>query len=177
MKKTATLMAALAVAFAANAATVRMASETFVTNKITQAIAALPPAQTDLTPATNYTDSATNALAASLGTLRDGLTDGTITVQNANEAAQASFAFSASGAYLAEVADRLRDGNFNEHDTDAILADIAARATASQVTNIVRDLSLGGIWDSTLQVWWTPRMVNGSLTYHATTNVNLNAEN
>ena len=45
------------------------------------------------------------------------------------------------------------------------------------VTNIVRDLSLGGIWDSQLEVWWTPRMRNGSLTYEATTNVNLNAEN
>ena len=45
------------------------------------------------------------------------------------------------------------------------------------VTNIVRDLSLGGIWDAELEVWWTPRMRNGSLTYEATTNVNLNAEN
>ncbi len=45
------------------------------------------------------------------------------------------------------------------------------------VTNIVRDLSLGGIWDSQLEVWWTPRMRNGSLTYEATTNVDLNAGN
>lgn len=45
------------------------------------------------------------------------------------------------------------------------------------VTNIVKGLSLGGIWDSGLEVWWTPRMRNGSLTYEATTNVNLNAEN
>ena len=45
------------------------------------------------------------------------------------------------------------------------------------VTNVVRDLSLGGIWDSQLEVWWTPRMRNGSLTYEATTNVNLNAGN
>ena len=54
-----------------------------------------------------------------------------------------------------------------------------ARASAIPpvVTNIVRDLSLGGIWDSQLEVWWTPRMRNGSLTYEATTNVNLNAEN
>lgn len=44
-------------------------------------------------------------------------------------------------------------------------------------TNVVRDLSLGGIWDSSLQVWWTPRMQNGRLTYCATTNVNLNAGN
>lgn len=54
-----------------------------------------------------------------------------------------------------------------------------ARASAipSVVANIVRDLSLGGIWDPQLEVWWTPRMRNGSLTYEATTNVNLNAEN
>ena len=45
------------------------------------------------------------------------------------------------------------------------------------VTNIVHDISLGGIWDSTLQVWWTPRMRTGSITYEATTTVNLNAEN
>lgn len=44
-------------------------------------------------------------------------------------------------------------------------------------TNVVRECSLGGIWDSALQVWWTPKMVNGSLTYQATTNVNLNAGN
>ena len=55
-------------------------------------------------------------------------------------------------------------------------AALAAKVSAGQVTNIVHDLSLGGIWDSTLQIWWTPRMVNGSLTYHATTNVNMNAE-
>ena len=49
--------------------------------------------------------------------------------------------------------------------------------TPADVTAAVREQSLGGIWDETLQVWWTPRMRNGSLTYEATTNVNLNAEN
>lgn len=44
-------------------------------------------------------------------------------------------------------------------------------------TNVVRECSLGGIWDTELQVWWTPVMSNGKLTYQATTNVNLNAEN
>lgn len=48
---------------------------------------------------------------------------------------------------------------------------------ADTVTNIVRDISRGGIWDADLEVWWTPVMRNGSLTYQATTNVNLNAEN
>ena len=59
----------------------------------------------------------------------------------------------------------------------ARLKDICDLPTPKGVTNIVRDLSLGGIWDEELQVWWTPRMRNGSLTYEATTNVNLNAEN
>ena len=49
--------------------------------------------------------------------------------------------------------------------------------TPEDVTAAIREQSLGGIWDETLQVWWTPRMRNGSLTYEATTNVNLNAEN
>lgn len=47
---------------------------------------------------------------------------------------------------------------------------------AEDVTNVVRACSLGGIWDRELEVWWTPVMVGGSLTYQATTNVNLNAE-
>lgn len=55
--------------------------------------------------------------------------------------------------------------------------DLSGYATSAGVTNIVRDLSLGGIWDEQIQVWWTPRMRNGSLTYEATTNVNLNAGN
>ena len=48
--------------------------------------------------------------------------------------------------------------------------------TQEDVTNIVRDISLGGIWDAELGVWWTPVMSNGKLTYQATTNVNLNVE-
>ena len=63
--------------------------------------------------------------------------------------------------------------------TDKVLAstNLQTGVSAATVTNIVRDLSLGGIWDSQLEVWWTPRMRNGSLTYEATTNVNLNAGN
>ena len=49
--------------------------------------------------------------------------------------------------------------------------------TPEDVTAAIREQSLGGIWDAELQVWWTPVMRNGSLTYQATTNVNLNAEN
>ena len=49
--------------------------------------------------------------------------------------------------------------------------------TPADVTAAIREQSLGGIWDAELEVWWTPRMKNGSLTYEATTNVNLNAGN
>ena len=34
-----------------------------------------------------------------------------------------------------------------------------------------------GIWDPVLGVWWKPEAANGEITYYATTNVNLNAEN
>jgi len=49
--------------------------------------------------------------------------------------------------------------------------------TPEDVTAAIREQSLGGIWDAELEVWWTPRMRNGNLTYEATTNVNLNAVN
>ncbi len=58
----------------------------------------------------------------------------------------------------------------------AAIAGVPAFATPQTVTNTIRDLSLGGIWDQQLEVWWTPVMANGALTYQATTNVNLNAE-
>lgn len=48
--------------------------------------------------------------------------------------------------------------------------------TPEDVTAAIREQSLGGIWDEALQVWWTPVMDNGLLTYQATTNVNLNVE-
>lgn len=70
-----------------------------------------------------------------------------------------------------------KPGYEGDPDTVARLSDIPESVTPSAVTNIVRELSLGGIWDSELEVWWTPVMVGGSLTYQATTNVNLNAEN
>ena len=65
--------------------------------------------------------------------------------------------------------------------TDRAISAIPAGVTPGAVTNIVNDAiraqSLGGIWDAQLEVWWTPVMSNGALTYQATTNVNLNAEN
>ena len=195
---------------------------------------------TDLTPATNYTDSATNELLTILtrpfgesgsvevgaaghageatsayyaDTLRDKHAINRMsadileqldaaTTTNAQQTAAiatiprieeslvypgaaryAEDAYSADTAQMAQEAayagwaSALAGSNYSPRQGDEILAKLDAATTASQVTNIVRDLSLGGIWDSTLQVWWTPRMVNGSLTYHATTNVNLNAEN
>ena len=56
------------------------------------------------------------------------------------------------------------------------LPDPSASVTHETVTNIVRDISRGGIWDSQLGVWWTPIMQNGALKYVATTNVDLTAE-
>ena len=59
----------------------------------------------------------------------------------------------------------------------AYTASEVGATTPADVTAAIREQSLGGIWDEALQVWWTPRMRNGSLTYEATTNANLNAEN
>lgn len=60
------------------------------------------------------------------------------------------------------------------------LQNVSGGVSEATVTNIaeavVREKSLGGIWDRQLGVWWTPVMVNGALTYQATTNVNINAE-
>ncbi len=44
------------------------------------------------------------------------------------------------------------------------------------VTNIVRQMSLGGIYDDKLGVWWTPHMSGGAYYWTATTNVNLAVE-
>lgn len=48
-------------------------------------------------------------------------------------------------------------------------------ALTNDVTAEIRKQSLGGIWDSQLEVWWTPVMENGALRYCATTNVNMEA--
>lgn len=47
--------------------------------------------------------------------------------------------------------------------------------TSEDITAVIREQSLGGIWDEQLGVWWTPHMVGGKLTYQATTNVNMSA--
>ena len=72
-------------------------------------------------------------------------------------------------------------GTFFFTPSYALVTNIVGRVAYTNdipdVTAAIREQSLGGIWDDQLQVWWTPRMRNGSLTYEATTNVNLNAEN
>ncbi len=44
-----------------------------------------------------------------------------------------------------------------------------------EVKETIREVN-GGVWDQKLEVWWTPKMENGKLTYQATTNINLKVE-
>ena len=44
-----------------------------------------------------------------------------------------------------------------------------------EVKETIRETN-GGVWDQKLEVWWTPKMENGKLTYQATTNINLKVE-
>lgn len=80
-----------------------------------------------------------------------------------------TFFFSPSYALVTNIVGRVAFTND--------VPDVSGYVTQADVTEAIREQSLGGIWDDALQVWWTPRMRNGSLTYEATTNVNLNAEN
>lgn len=241
MKKTILLMFCAAAMPQLHAAT--MASQPWTTNRIAEAEARLgaqiggkadtsnvytraetdakivelaPPA--DLTPATNYTDSAIGSFAA------------TGTVKKARSAASADYASSAASANYANSAGastwayNLYDDVWNSWSvmqimrsatnyTDAAIdafttrlvvigdikpltstyADAAQsaqflqeednqyhpadliRASTNAARAVVREMSLGGIWDQQLEVWWTPVMVNGALTYQATTNVNMEA--
>lgn len=65
----------------------------------------------------------------------------------------------------------------NLHSSDRLynVADLKTESTNAAVA-VVRQLSLGGIYDSELGVWWTPIMQNGALRYVAATNVNLSTE-
>ena len=115
--------------------------------------------------ATNYTDAAVAGKLDANGSeynIRSG-TPGLI-IDSVFGSSERTYVFSKPGY----------EGDLN---TVARLSDIPESVTPETVTNIVRGCSLGGIWDSELEVWWTPVMVGGSLTYQATTNVNLNAEN
>lgn len=126
----------------APAATVRMASETFVTNKITQAIAALPPATSDLTPATNYTDSATNALTDALTTWDNPIivsqarsADTAISADNASYAERSGQANFAEGAAFSDWTTGLAGETQPIRRGDAIFAQLdAATATNAQQT-------------------------------------------
>ena len=119
------------------------------------------------TAATNYTDS---AVAGKL----DAELDHGYRIYYGPNGLTAIVDYGNSDEETFEFTRRLITPNGN---TVARLSDIPESVTPTVVTNIVRELSLGGIWDSELEVWWTPVMVAGSLTYQATTNVNLNAEN
>lgn len=221
MKRTATLLAALAVATAANAATVRTTTEAYVTNKIAAAVAAIP------SPDFTTNNAALVETIQAKTPVPDFTTNNTALVETIEATAPApgnysvvsNRAMNANGNFLAvdgpflweaEKAIQLNNGFLNLDNTgtggtmlnityigvlygyykSAYWEDIidAANAHASgdyttpaAVTNIVntaiREQSLGGIWDAQLEVWWTPVMSNGALTYQATTNVNLNAEN
>ena len=314
MRRTATLMAALAMAFAATAATVRTATENFVTNKIAEAVAAIPSPDystnnTELVetiqaeaPAPDFSTNNTalvetiqtkaptpdlspflrsdksdnevqifggllsgdgfdiggdyninywthlsarnkNKLAQTLpeyiesnpwdfqkrgeaitttttNALQMQVMQGTLRIDDANgygklylsgknmfgiEGSSIYFSDSSSGLIINHQGVRVMlPGNFQQGliefpttaGTLALTNDIptistwakaankptytaseVGATTPADVTAAIREQSLGGIWDETLQVWWTPRMRNGSLTYEATTNVNLNAEN
>lgn len=104
-----------------------------------------------LSPATNYTD-----------TIAAEFENGTRTVQNANNA---------GSAVSANFADRLSGDEWD----DQYNASELIRESTNAARAVVREMSLGGIYDSELGVWWTPIMQNGALRYVATTNVNLSA--
>ena len=144
--------------------------------------------QSEITTATNamiaYTDSATNGLLrTSGGTMTGelgisygikffygGLNGPTIYSQTPGALAFGSRYSDYASRYAVLDLDRVPE------DETAQVAFLHEVATPETVTNIVRDISLGGIWDAELEVWWTPVMSNGALTYQATTNVNLNVE-
>lgn len=62
-------------------------------------------------------------------------------------------------------------------DTLALKSEIITEEKVKEtVVQTARETN-GGVWDAKLEVWWTPKMENGKLTYQATTNVNIQAEN
>ena len=128
-----------------------------VSNRAMTAIQEHQPLWPAVEASTNYAD----AIAAEF-------VDGTRTVANANGALQ---------AYHADSADTANKASAITHGgTDYSYPDLL-QASTNAAEAVVREKSLGGIWDQELEVWWTPKMRNGALTYEATTNVNLNAGN
>jgi hypothetical protein len=70
-------------------------------------------------------------------------------------------------------------GILKQHPADALAlkSEIPTEEKVKEtVVQTVREAN-GGVWDQKLEVWWTPKMENGKLTYQATTNVNIQAEN
>lgn len=113
--------------------------------------------------ATNYTEAVASEFV-----------DGTREVATAYSAMVADNAENASFADEAETAQYLL-GGFDKTERWEVEDLLLASTNAAE--SVVREKSLGGIWDQELEVWWTPKMRNGALTYEATTNVNLNAGN
>lgn len=112
--------------------------------------------------ATNYTEAVASEFV-----------DGTREVATAYSATVADNAANASFADEAETAQYLL-GGFDKTVRWEVEGLLLASTNAAEA--VVREKSLGGIWDSRLGVWWTPIMENGALRYIATTNVNLSAE-
>ena len=131
--------------------------------------------------ATNYTDAATNEMASALSAfLPRSYYDGLDTATVAFGYGPGGLAFIPSELYTQTA--YLHHGYVVTDDEEGPLGAIGQYGgsfiTARQeVENKIREKSLGGIWDAELEVWWTPVMRGGALTYQATTNVNMNAEN
>ena len=235
MRRAATLMAALAVAISATAATVRTATEAFVTNAlaahtsdtnnphgVTAAqLGALTQEADPTVPA--WAKAETPPASMTTNAVRDIVTNetGGVSYQCTGDLAARGVSVvkiegpDDYGNYLLYLTDGRGVQSFGglEVEPDVItfyvwgigtfpedvenvdfrrivtpvrnalglarLADLPPLlSVATNYTDTaIREQSLGGIWDEALNVWWTPRMRNGSLTYEATTNVNLNAEN
>lgn len=156
-----------------------------VTNVTFEGLARL----SDLPPLTNGLARTSDipSTAADVGALpADGTAKEAFFALEASSAKEADFAYEARDAENANYA--LMAGGVSWYDIGnrptwigtekpSYTAIEVGATTPEDVTAAIREQSLGGIWDAELQVWWTPRMRNGSLTYEATTNVNLNAEN
>lgn len=122
------------------------------TNDIPSAVSA------DLTPATNYANQVARDSTNYTDAVAAEFSDGTRTV-----------GYSETSGFANTAGSLIGDGTaYNA--TDLI------RESTNAARSVVREMSLGGIWDAELEVWWTPVMRGGALTYQATTNVNLSAE-